>query len=110
MKITNFRFILLIKFSIVFYSTGCISGEFFFSYSKVFFKKLNFNVLSIRMPHKCHGNGQNCPTRSHAVWEMVMNELDRRDDPSFDEELSGCSMVDQCANIISGKFIRFSNN
>lgn len=74
------------------------------------------------MPHKCHGNGQvgiatlertetirrfivcnnrtlsqfqNCPTRSHAVWEMVMNELDRRDDPSFDEELSGCSMVDQ---------------
>lgn len=59
-------------------------------------------TLYFRMPHKCHGNGQNCPTRSHAVWEMVMNELDRRDDPNFDEELSGCSMVDSCANIQTG--------
>lgn len=42
---------------------------------------------------------------------MVMNELDRRDDPSFDEELSGCSMVDQCANIISGEqFYNFLNH
>lgn len=68
-------------------------------------------TLYFRMPHKCHGNGQNCPTRSHAVWEMVMNELDRRDDPNFDEELSGCSMVDSCANIITGdQFYHFLNH
>ncbi len=68
-------------------------------------------TLYFRMPHKCHGNGQNCPTRSHAVWEMVMNELDRRDDPNFDEELSGCSMVDSCANIITGdQFYSFLNH
>lgn len=68
-------------------------------------------TLYFRMPHKCHGNGQNCPTRSHAVWEMVMNELDRRDDPNFDEELSGCSMVDSCANILTGdQFYNFLNH
>ena len=68
-------------------------------------------TLYFRMPHKCHGNGQNCPTRSHAVWEMVMNELDRRDDPKFDEELSGCAMVDSCTNIISGEqFYNFLNH
>ncbi|CAN8003902.1 chitin deacetylase 1 [Ixodes scapularis] len=68
-------------------------------------------TLYFRMPHKCHGNGQNCPSRSHAVWEMVMNELDRRDDPSFDEELAGCAMVDSCSNIISGEqFYNFLNH
>lgn len=46
-------------------------------------------TLYYRMPHKCHGYGQNCPTRSHAVWEVIMNELDRREDPKFDEKLSG---------------------
>lgn len=56
-------------------------------------------TLYFRMPHKCHGNGQNCPSQSHAVWEMVMNEMDRRDDPNFDEELPGCNMVDSCSNI-----------
>merc|ERR1712008_281862 len=45
---------------------------------------------------------QNCPTRSHAVWEMVMNELDRREDPTVDEDLPGCAMVDSCSNILSG--------
>lgn len=60
---------------------------------------------------RCHGNGQNCPSRSHAVWEMVMNELDRRDDPTFDEELAGCAMVDACSNIISGdQFYSFLNH
>merc|ERR1712203_1136049 len=54
------------------------------------------------MPHRCHGNLQNCPTRSHAVWEMVMNELDRREDPTVDEDLPGCAMVDSCSNILSG--------
>uniref|UniRef100_A0A0K2UQP7 NodB homology domain-containing protein n=2 Tax=Lepeophtheirus salmonis TaxID=72036 RepID=A0A0K2UQP7_LEPSM len=58
-------------------------------------------TLYYRMPHKCHGNAQNCPSRSHPVWEMVINELDRRDDPSFDENLPGCHMVSSCSNIMA---------
>lgn len=50
-------------------------------------------TMYFRMPHRCHGNLQSCPTRSHAVWEMVMNELDRREDPSIDEDIPGCAMV-----------------
>lgn len=38
-------------------------------------------TLYFRMPHKCNGNAHNCPSRSHPVWEMVMNELDRRYEP-----------------------------
>jgi len=56
-------------------------------------------TLHSRMPHKCHGNGQNCPSRSHPVWEMPINELDRRDDPEFDENLSGCHLVSSCSNV-----------
>jgi hypothetical protein len=41
--------------------------------------------------------------RSHPVWEIVMNELDRRDDPTFDESLPGCHMVDSCSNIQTGE-------
>ncbi|XP_011201907.1 chitin deacetylase 1 isoform X2 [Bactrocera neohumeralis] len=59
-------------------------------------------TLYFRMPHKCNGNAHNCPSRSHPVWEMVMNELDRRDDPTFDESLPGCHMVDSCSNVASG--------
>jgi len=59
-------------------------------------------TLYFRMPHRCHGNLQNCPTRPLAVWEIVMNELDRREDPTVDEELAGCAMVDSCSNIRSG--------
>ncbi|CAB4061388.1 unnamed protein product [Lepeophtheirus salmonis] len=59
-------------------------------------------TMYFRMPHRCHGDLQNCPTRSHAVWEMVMNELDRREDPTVDEDLAGCAMVDSCSNILSG--------
>ena len=58
-------------------------------------------TLYYRMPHKCHGNAQNCPSRSHPVWEMVINELDRRDDPDFDESLPGCHLVSSCSNILS---------
>lgn len=32
-----------------------------------------------------------------------MNELDRRDDPTFDESLPGCHMVDSCSNIQTGE-------
>lgn len=60
-------------------------------------------TLYFRMPHKCNGNGGNCPSRSHPVWEMVMNELDRRDDPTFDESLPGCHLVDSCSNVQSGE-------
>lgn len=59
-------------------------------------------TMYFKMPHRCHGNLQNCPTRSHAVWEMVMNELDRREDPTVDEDLPGCAMIDSCSNILSG--------
>lgn len=60
-------------------------------------------TLYFRMPHKCNGNAHNCPSRSHPIWEMVMNELDRRDDPNFDESLPGCHMVDSCSNIQTGE-------
>jgi len=59
-------------------------------------------TMYFRMPHRCHGDLQRCPTRSHAVWELVMNELDRREDPTVDEDLPGCAMVDSCSNILSG--------
>jgi len=56
--------------------------------------------LDYRMPHKCHGNSGNCPSRSWpGLWEMPINELDRRDDPTYDERLSGCHLVSSCSNI-----------
>jgi len=58
--------------------------------------------LLFRMPHSCHGNLQNCPTRAYKVWEIPLNELDRRDNPTSDEDLAGCGMVDSCSNIVSG--------
>jgi len=56
-------------------------------------------TLLYRMPHKCHGNANNCPTRSQPIWELPINELDRREDPSFDERLSGCHLVSSCSNV-----------
>jgi len=57
-------------------------------------------TMDYRMPHKCHGNAGNCPSRSHpGIWEMPINELDRRDDPEFDEDLTGCHLVSSCSNI-----------
>ena len=58
-------------------------------------------TLLYKMPHKCHGNANNCPSRSHPIWEMPINELDRRDDPEYDERLSGCHLVSSCSNIYS---------
>ena len=60
-----------------------------------------------RMPHKCHGNSGNCPSRSHPIWEMPINELDRRDDPDFDESLTGCHLVSSCSNIYHKDQFRF---
>ena len=56
-------------------------------------------TLQYRMPHKCHGNSGNCPSRAHPIWELPINELDRRDDPDFDENLTGCHLVSSCSNI-----------
>ncbi len=117
------------------------------------------------MPHKCHGNKENCPSRPHQVWELPINELDRRsvaarcsccpcccralallsflllrlslllllllllpflllsllllllllllpvftvfppfrEDPGFDEALTGCALVSSCSNIYSNE-------
>jgi|ERR1740124_172302 len=53
-------------------------------------------TLDYRIPHKCHGN---CPKESWPIWEMPINELDRREDPTYDEELTGCPLVSSCTNI-----------
>ena len=53
-------------------------------------------TLDYRIPHTCHGS---CPKQSWPIWEMPINELDRRDDPKFDEELTGCPLVSSCTNI-----------
>ena len=52
--------------------------------------------LCCRIPHTCHGN---CPKQSWPLWEIPINELDRREDPTFDEELTGCPLVSSCTNI-----------
>jgi len=58
--------------------------------------------LAFAAPHRCHGNAQKCPTRSHAVMELIMNEIDPREEPGdLDELVSGCAMVDSCADIRS---------
>lgn len=59
--------------------------------------------LQYQMPHACYGDRQNCPTQSRFVWEMVMNEYDRRIDPDSNEHVSGCSMIDSCGGIFSGE-------
>ena len=66
--------------------------------------------ISLRMPHKCHGNSGNCPSRSHPIWEMPINELDRRDDPDFDESLTGCHLVSSCSNIYHKDQFRYCLN
>ena len=60
----------------------------------LFFK--DRNVISLLI---YSGNANNCPSRSHPIWEMPINELDRRDDPDFDETLSGCHLVSSCSNV-----------
>ena len=53
-------------------------------------------TLDYRIPHTCHGT---CPQQSWPIWELPINELDRREDPEFDEELTGCPLVSSCTNI-----------
>lgn len=34
-------------------------------------------TLDYRIPHKCHGSRQRCPSRSfNGMWEMIMNPFD----------------------------------
>ena len=74
---------------------------YFVVYIFPYFLLLQPYTLLYKMPHKCHGNANNCPSRSHPIWEMPINELDRRDDPEYDERLSGCHLVSSCSNIYS---------
>lgn len=69
-------------------------------------------TLYYRMPHQCHGHLQECPTRSFAVWEMVMNEMDRREDTLIEEPLPGCVMVDACfsSKPSGNQFYKFLTN
>ncbi|KAF0300423.1 Low-density lipoprotein receptor-related protein 5 [Amphibalanus amphitrite] len=56
-------------------------------------------TLDYQMPHKCLGTSQNCPSQSHPVWEMVINELDLRENPETEERLPGCHLLSSCASI-----------
>ena len=45
-------------------------------------------TLHHNIPHSCHTNAAalgGCPTEHFPLWEIPINELDRREDPSFDE-------------------------
>jgi len=64
-------------------------------------------TLQFRMPHKCLGTEQNCPTKNFTVWEMVMNPLDRREDAVYAEDLTGCYLVDQCNILEPDQFRSF---
>jgi hypothetical protein len=51
-------------------------------------------TLDYRIPHKCHGSRQRCPSRSfQGTWEMIMNP--------FDIEGHICAMVDSCPTHLS---------
>lgn len=46
-------------------------------------------TMDYRIPHKCHGSRQKCPSRAFpGMWEMIMNPLDI--------EGHTCAMVDSC--------------
>jgi len=54
-------------------------------------------TLTYRMPHKCIGNAV-CPSRSHPVWEMPINELDRGEHGD-QMKLTGCHHVSSCTSV-----------
>jgi len=51
------------------------------------------------LPHDCYGDLQKCPTRSYNVWEMIINELDRRENPLEVDDVVGCVTLDGCNTI-----------
>lgn len=55
-------------------------------------------TLDYKIPHKCQGANQRCPSRSYpGVWELVMNQLAA--------EGYTCAMVDSCPPHLSGNEI-----
>jgi len=59
-------------------------------------------TLHHNIPHSCHTNTAalgGCPTDHFPLWEIPINELDRREDPTFDEDLTGCQLVSSCTNV-----------
>jgi len=59
-------------------------------------------TLHHNIPHPCHTINTalgGCPTDHFPLWEIPINELDRREDPTFDEELTGCQLVSSCTNV-----------
>jgi len=52
-------------------------------------------TLDFRMPHDCLGTNQNCPSQTHKLWEMVINELDT----SEDDRPATCNLLSSCGNI-----------
>jgi len=62
-------------------------------------------TLDYKMPHKCHGAKQRCPSRSYpGVWEMPLNQIS--------VEGFTCAMVDSCPPRLSGEdmYKAFHNN
>lgn len=56
--------------------------------------------LAFATPQRCFDHSQKCPPRSFSIMEMVMNEIDPREEPgNLDEQISGLSMLDSCASI-----------
>lgn len=52
-------------------------------------------TLDYKMPHKCTGVAQNCPSRSYpGIWEMIINQLEAGD--------YTCGLVDSCPPHLSG--------
>ena len=54
-------------------------------------------TLHRRMPHRCIGTAV-CPSRTFPVWELPINELDRRESGGELGELTGCHHVSSCTS------------
>lgn len=52
-------------------------------------------TLDYKMPHKCGGVNQHCPSRSYpGLWEIVMNQMEAGE--------YTCGMIDSCPSNLSG--------
>jgi len=66
-------------------------------------------TLDYNIPHSCHTNINTlggCPSEHFPLWEIPINELDRREDPTFDEDLTGCQLVSSCTNVQEKEHLR----
>ena len=55
-------------------------------------------TLHRRIPHRCIGTAV-CPSRSFPVWELPINELDRRESGGKLSDLTGCHHVSSCTHL-----------